>query len=81
MSRMDSRFRGNDGLREGLHCGCVAPLWSPRRAGGGRNMLRPYGLTCTYPSQALRGDGRDVLRSYGLARTSPLCSQSVKRKP
>ena len=31
------------------------PLWSPRRRGDGRNMLRPYGLAHTYPSQ--RPDG------------------------
>ena len=27
-------------------------VWSPALRGDRRNMLRPYGLTCTYPSQS-----------------------------
>ena len=42
VERGDSRVRGND---------VFGPPWSPAAQGDGRNMLRPYGLTRTYPSQ------------------------------
>ncbi len=32
----------------------VSPMVLPLRRGDGRNMLRPYGLACTYPSQRAR---------------------------
>ena len=41
----------------------LPPYGPPARRGDGRNMLRPYGLTRTYPSQlspAGRGSGRSL---------------------
>ena len=33
----------------------------PLRRGDGRNMLRPYGITCTYPSQLPPGKVSDAV--------------------
>ena len=44
MSRIDSRFRGNDGPREAG----LALLWSSRCGrGAGHGMPCPYGETCS----------------------------------
>ncbi len=45
---------GQDGQDER---GGDAPLWPPAVRGDGRNMLRPYSFTRTYPSQLRRGEG------------------------
>ena len=50
---------GRTGLQHKRQCrGTSPPMVPPLRRGDGRNMLRPYGLTRTYPSQpSRRGEG------------------------
>ena len=55
-----------------------SPLWSPAAAGDGRNMLRLYGLTCTYPSQlapSLKRRGLDC----GLRRNDGSAGEGLGR--